>query len=172
MPIHDAEDKAWWIEWGVEKEKDFLKLCEKRQILPGIAKSKGTVYMPEFTYAGRYLDLKTVGTPFFVAQRRYNVDSNFAVTLNRTDVMDCQLKYPECQIVFWVNWEAANNFGIDIQKQSGIWFLSYERMCQLIAKAPEHRYSMRDKDNKQGNATSSFVLDLREMEQLEGGKDE
>ena len=85
---------------------------------------------------------------------------------------DCQIKYPECQIVFWVNWKAANNFGVDVQKQSGIWFLSYERMCQLIAKAPEHRYSRRDENNKEGNATSSFVLDLREMEQLEGGKDE
>ena len=64
-----TEDKNWWIEWGVEKESQFLQRCTEEGLLAGIQKSSGPAYYPEFIYQGQYLDLKTVQTPFFLAKR-------------------------------------------------------------------------------------------------------
>jgi hypothetical protein len=163
MQVLNTEDKKSWIDWGVKKESDFLRVCQKYDILSGIEKSSGPVYFPEFVYQDRYLDLKTVHTPFFLAQRKYNIDPNFAVTLNKQDVTDCNIKYPKCQIVFWVNWKATTNFGVSVEKKQGIWFLSYEQMIDLVEDAPLHAYQNRIDDTK-GNAKDSYVLDLRKMD--------
>ena len=160
----NTEDKSKWIDWGVAKESTFLWLCEQYNILQGIKKSSGPVYLPEFVYEDRYLDLKTVRTPFFLSQQKFNIDPNFAVTLNKQDVLDCTIKYPECQIVFWVNWKATTNFGVSVKKQQGVWFLSYERMEKMISDSPLHKYQNRIHDSN-GNAKDSYVLDLRHMEQ-------
>ena len=162
MQVLNTEDKTSWIDWGVQKEHDFLYVCQKYDILAGIKKSTGPVYYPEFVYQDRYLDLKTVHTPFFLAQRKFKIDPAFAVTLNKQDVTACTIKYPKCQIVFWVNWKAATNFGVSVEKRQGIWFLSYEQMINLVEDAPLHVYQNRI-DDTQGNAKDSYVLDLRKM---------
>ena len=161
--IADTEDKTWWIGWGNQKEQDFLKLCAREAILPGIKKSSGSKFRPEYTYQGGYLDLKTVETPFFLAQKHYGVDSNFAVSLNKPDVLDCTYKYPKCQLVFWVQWVSEIKYGVAVETRHEIRFLSYERMRELVSHAPEHIYQKRIDDNK-GNAKESYILDLRDME--------
>ena len=161
--IADTEDKTWWIGWGKQKEQEFLKLCEREGILPGIAASYGPDHYPEYTYQGRYLDLKTVETPFFMARKHYGLDSNFAVSLNKQDVFDCTYKYPKCQLVFWIQWASEIKYGVAVETRHEIRFLSYERMRELVSHAPVHIYQKRIDDN-QGNAKDSYILDLRDME--------
>ena len=168
VSMHNTEDKNWWIEWGVEKESQFLQRCTEEGLLVGIQKSSGPAYYPEFIYQGQYLDLKTVQTPFFLAKKRYGIDPNFAVTLNTQDVVDCIHKYPKCQIVFDVDWEADTQFGVQVQACKEIRFLSYDTMQELVKEAPIHKYQNRV-DDVQGNAKGSYVLDLQDME-LVGGK--
>ena len=161
--IADTEDKTWWIGWGNQKEQDFLSLCAREGILPGIAASSGPRFYPEYTYQSRYLDLKTVETPFFLAQKHYGVDSNFAVSLNKPDVLDCTYKYPKCQLVFWIQWASEIKYGVEVETRHEIRFLPYERMRELVSHAPVHVYQKRIDDNK-GNAKESYILDLRDME--------
>ena len=97
------------------------------------------------------------------------MNPNFAVTLNKQDVMDCTIKYPECQIVFWVDWKATTNFGVSVARQQGVWFLSYEHMLDLVADSPLHTYRNRVDDTK-GNAKDSYVLDLRQMDKKISGR--
>ena len=167
--MHDTEDKDWWIKWGSIKEEQFLQHCLEDGLLPGIAKSSGPPHYPEFTYQGQYLDLKTVQTPFFMAKKKYNINSNSAVTLNTQDVLDCTHKYPECQIVFDVDWQEDTKFGVEIKARKELRFLSYKRMQELIIDAPIHYYQKRMNDSN-GNAKGSYVLDLQDMELL-GGKE-
>ena len=161
--IADTEDKTWWIGWGNKKEQDFLLLCAREGILPGIAASPGSRFYPEYTYQGRYLDLKAESTPFFLAQKHYGVDSNFAVSLNKSDVLDCTYKYQKCQLVFWVQWASEIKYGVAVETRHEIRFLSYERMRELVSHAPVHVYQKRI-DDKKGNAKESYILDLRDME--------
>ena len=62
-----------------------------------------------------------------------------------------------------MNWKATTNFGVSVEKQRGIWFLSYEQMIDLVEDAPLHAYQNRIDDTK-GNAKDSYILDLRKMD--------
>ena len=161
--MHNTEDKKWWIEYGVKKEAEFLQWCEERNLYAGLQKSSAPVYYPEFTYQGRYLDLKTVQTPFFMAGKKYGIDPNFAITLNTQDVLDCTHKYPKCQIIFDIDWESTTQFGVSVKARKEIRFLSYEKMQELIKEAPIHQYHKRG-DDLQGNAKGSYILDVRDIE--------
>ena len=90
--------------------------------------------------------------------------------MNTQDVVDCIHKYPKCQIVFDVDWEADTQFGVQVQARKEIRFLSYETMQELVKKAPIHQYQNRV-DDVQGNAKGSYILDLQDMELVEGTDD-
>jgi len=72
--LHNTEDKDWWLKEGEVREREFLQLCEEKNILKGIMPNpqrtgKWNKALPEFSYQSTLLDLKDHRIPFFEAQR-------------------------------------------------------------------------------------------------------
>ena len=176
VSLTNTEDKQWWIKFGTAGEGNFLTMCREKGILEGLAdnpaREKGPKYLPEFTYAGHLLDLKGQGTPFF-SSSRYGIPARYAVTLNARDVVDVKDKYPDCDIVFWINWVAvkyqqSNSPSIAVDPLHGVWRITPATMFPLVAEAKEHGRLHQYQRRYQGgpNAPESYVLDVRQMENL------
>lgn len=178
---HDPEDKRWWIDRGTELEAEFLALCQRVGILDGIrenperAKGGMSLVLPEFVYRGDHLDLKMQSQPFFMAGELFGVHPRYAVTLNWQDVADVSTKYPRCNFAIWVRWESTAyqrpnaEQRITVGALHGVWWIDPTQLRQLISAAHQqgrrHWYQRRRTDDS-GNAKSSYVLDVRDLELL------
>jgi len=188
VDIYDTEDKDWWLQYGEQKEAAFLKFARHHRLLPGIApnpvraggKNAGA---PEFVYDGCPLDLKVQHQPFFEAERRYGIRPRFAVTLNYRDLRDIEEKYPDCNVVFWVNWIPTRYLKTEPRKKmspkviadisiaplNGVWIATPQELFKFedeaIRAGTHHWYQRRHHDNK-GNAKSSYVIDIRKLKLL------
>jgi hypothetical protein len=182
--LHNTEDKDWWLKEGEIREREFLQLCAEKNILKGISinpERTGTrnKALPEFFYQGALLDLKDHRTPFFEAQRVRDIPPRYALTLDEQDVIDIETKYPACRFVFYVNWIAVKYQKIvldekgcetilreiAIQPLHGIWGMTPARMRELVTDKTIHEY-LRRKDDRRGNAKTSFGVDLRRLTQI------
>jgi len=184
--LHDTEDKNWWLKWGEEKESAFKHFCKEIGIFNNLSfnpdrangKNRGA---PEFIYQEQFLDVKVQNQPFFESIKMFKIPPRYAVTLNWRDVRDVKEKYPNCLIIYWVNWiplkyiktmprktmppkEVEN---ISIEPLNGIWQINPTRLFQLEQKAIMdgnlHWYARRYGDKK-GNAKSSYVIDIRDTD--------
>ena len=162
---HDTEDKAWWVAHGESMEAPFVALCQQKlgidaQINP--AKSEDPT-APDLLVSGEVADLKVQNTPFFSAGR-YGLDPRFAVTLNRTDVERYTTLYPRIVIYFWVDWLQLEWRDLAVAPLRGVWRANLAAVTAMIELgAPEHSY-VRRRDDRRGNAKSSYLLDLQELE--------
>jgi hypothetical protein len=182
--LHNTEDKDWWLKEGEIREREFLQLCEQKNILKGITLNpertgKWNKALPEFFYREALLDLKDHRIPFFEAGRVRNIPPRYALTLDEQDVIDIETKYPTCRLVFYVNWMAVKYqkiaLGEDgrenvlkeiaIQPLHGIWGMTPARMRELTADKNTHEY-LRRKDDRRGNAKTSYGVDLRLLTQI------
>jgi hypothetical protein len=181
--LHNTEDKDWWLKEGETREREFLELCAAQNILKGIGPNpERTVnrrYLPEYFYQGALLDLKDHRIPFFESERTRGIPPRYALTLDEQDVIDIETKYPTCRLVFYVNWMAVKYQKIlldekdgetvlreiAIQPLHGIWGMTPGRMRELTANRRTHEY-LRRKDDRRGNAKTSFGVDLRRLTQI------
>lgn len=184
--LNNTEDKNWWIKYGTAGETDFLAFCQAKGILLGLAdnpaRESGKKYLPEFVQGDHTVDLKGQGTPFFKSTD-YGVPARYAVTLNVRDVEDVRTKYKDCDIVFWVKWVAVKIqfFWTDkktgqekksvpkaVDPLHGVWRIKPADMFNLVEEAEKmgrcHSYQKRPADG--ANAPESYVLDVRDMENL------
>ena len=186
VQLHDTEDKSWWLTYGDDNEKAFLSFCSTNNILPGLSlnpersggKRRGA---PEFIFNGKYLDLKVQHQPFFEAEKLYKIPPRYAITLNWRDVKDVREKYPDCQVAYWVNWTSVRYIklnrtetkptvtvaDISINPLHGVWYMTPQLMFGLeedaIKKGNLHWYMRRFADTR-GNAKSSYVIDIRDLQ--------
>lgn len=164
---HDTEDKAWWLSRGEELEVDFINqfggsLDAPVRLNP---KKREDPTLPDLLYDGNLADLKVQTTPFFTASR-YGLDPNFCVTFNRKDWSRYNDHYPGLVVIFWVDWKQLSYGKLRVQPFSGIFKLSMDEINQMVIRgAPEHAYQRRQNDQI-GNAKSSFLFDVREMNKL------
>lgn len=165
--MHNTEDKQWWLIHGENLEHSFIKLCNERlgieaQINP-VKNSDPTA--PDLIVNGLVSDLKVQNTPFFTSSR-YNLDPRYTITFNRKDYDRYSALYPNIGIYIWLDWKQLSFRGNTIDHYSGIFFLPFKDVAQLINRpAPEHSYHRRTNDT-QGNAKSSFLLDIREFQPI------
>jgi hypothetical protein len=183
VALHNTEDKEWWLREGEAREREFLDLCAAQNILRGIVpnpeRTANRKYLPEYFYRGALLDLKDHRIPFFESERTRGIPPRYALTLDEQDVIDIEKKYPDCRLVFYVNWMAVKyrKFAVDenggetlvkeisIQPLHGIWGLTPARMKKLTADLRAHEY-LRRKDDTRGNARTSYGMDLRRLTQI------
>lgn len=165
--VHNTEDKSWWCHHGVRLEKAFVELANEHLMLQAMENPEKTEnpYAPDLIVDGILSDLKVQNTPFFVS-KRYGLDPRRAVTFNRKDYERYKKLYPHINIYFWVDWtQTESKFG-RVDYLAGIYRLPFAKIAELIERgAPEHDYLHRRNDT-QGNAKSSFLLDLRQFEVL------
>ena len=165
----DLQDKGPWCERGASYEEVFVQKYGERLDLIINPEKERNKYAPDLLSvgSGRLGDLKTQNTPFFQAQIRYSLDPQYAVVFNHKDRERYKQYYPAIDIFFWVDWVAVRFLSggkeISVSPMSGVWFIPFEKLDVLLETAPLHFYQQR-RDDRQGNAKSSFVINLRRGE--------
>lgn len=171
--LHDTEDKNWWVKHGLLKEYRFVSDLAPRAGLQATINpdKRNNPYAPDLVIDSdmKLADLKCQNTPFFKAQELYNIAPTFAVTFNVKDFDKYSKDYPAIEIVFWVKWEQLS---LELRGQTyrvdyleGVWRCSFSEIRGWVANRRPHSYSRR-KDDHNGNAKDSYVLDLRSMQRL------
>lgn len=152
---------------GINLEESFVKICNQRldvdaKINPAKASDK---MVPDLIVDGKLSDLKTQNTPFFTATR-YGLDPQYTYTFNRKDYLRYKKLYPEIDIYVWIDWRQTEGFGAKVDYLGGFFRLPFSGVVKLIeAGAQEHHYQHRQ-DPNDCNAKSSFLLDIRDFEEL------
>lgn len=164
--LHDLQDKAPWCETGASYEQVFIKKYPNLGLEINPEKSTN-IYAPDLLISGtkNLADLKTQNTPFFLAQSRYGIDPQFAVTFNDKDYQRYTKNYPGIEIFFWVDWQAVKFSGsseVTVIPMQGVWKITYENLLIAVSNAPLHKYLQRVNDIK-GNAKDSYVLNLNSV---------
>ncbi|MGY1425632.1 hypothetical protein [Lysobacter sp. A289] len=165
--VHNTEDKGWWCHHGLQLEQAFVGLCNSHLKIPAMENPEKATnpYAPDLVVEGVISDLKVQNTPFFVSSR-YGLDPRRTVTFNRKDYERYTNLYPDINIYFWVDWTQTESKYGRVDYLAGIYRLPFARVAGLIeGGAPEHNYIHRMNDT-QGNAKSSFLLDLGQFETL------
>lgn len=165
---HNTEDKMWWYEKGVELEEAFIKHSKEyglddAKINPEKATDKK---VPDLIVGGRLAELKTRNTPFFTAGR-YKFDPQYTITFNLKDYERYREKYPDLDIYFLVEWTQLQYGKYSVRPLKAVYKAPFSLIAKIIesGKAPLHSYERRQNDT-QGNAKSSFLLDVRQFQQL------
>jgi hypothetical protein len=146
-----------WAEWGTLKEHEFVKKHGKmtpphgRKILTFAINPKKNLTGPDLTVNGHECELKSVGTQFNSAWRKYKVKVDYAITLNVRQWQRCQLLYPDLYWVFWLAWNDE------------VYACNSKSLKAVLDKAKVHTYN-RPKHVDQ--CTESFVFDARELTKL------
>lgn len=163
-----TEDKDSWTAQEPEREQyfiDHIALIFGLKAVRNPAKDLDP-YTIDMIIGGRYSDLKCQCTPFFTAGRYYKVPPQYAITFNWKDAARYERLYPDADVYFWVVWPRCRGYDVNVDAMAGVWRASMAELRVLIATAPTHTYGKRGEADTQGNATGSYVLDLRQLHKL------
>ena len=163
----DLQNKALWCKKGETIEAAFVsKYGERLEVSINPAKQSNP-YAPDLFTPKGVADLKTQNTPFFKAESLFGINPSYAVVFNRKDFERYELKYPQIDVYFWVEWHSVafemGEFRQEVEFVSGVWFIPFDKLVDVLSRSKEHSYSQRVHDRR-GNAKSSFVFDIRESE--------
>ena len=150
------EDKLAWCEHGDNLEKEFVikSFDSGISLLRNPAKHENKYTHDLFAVFPS--DLKSIKTQFNTADR-YGIPRDYAITINEKDIKRYQEKYPNIVLLL----------DIEYPSYKGVRFASINRITKLIGmdKAKKHDYIHRV-DDKNGNAKSSYVFDLRWFDEI------
>jgi hypothetical protein len=167
----DTEEKREWHKYGEAQEIEFLeniapKLSADIKLNPEKKKDPSAI---DLIMNGRLCDLKKQETPFFKAGKYYDIDPQYCVTFNTKDYWNYTTHHSpkDVDILFWVNWQKLEMFGIPVQKMHGVWFVNMSKIKEWVDndELPTNDYIRRVHDLK-GNAKTSYLMDLRKMKLL------
>ena len=170
--MHNTEDKEFWVDkYGEKNERKFIEIAnflgiKNLQINP---EKENDPLAIDYIWEENLADLKTQTTPFFTSGK-YNLQPRFSVTFNRKDY-ERYKKYmndtgKKIFIFFWIHWKQLIWKEKKIEYLYGVYFDEFFNIQKTIESgAPEHFYQRRYNDT-QGNAKSSFILDLRNFKKV------
>lgn len=181
--MRDTEDRSWWYKYGELGEKFFVEwVCPDIGLEGKINPQKEKdPTVPDLIVDGRLSDLKTQKTPFFTAGRYYKTvengnevipyDPTYTVTFNIKDYNRYLYKYPCIDIYFWVQWKDtvyAPSYGdsVTVEPISGVWMIPFLELREIIYNNDYHIHKYTRRYGKTGNATESYLVDLRDLKQL------
>lgn len=172
MNLNDK--KAWCQEYGDKVENEF---CVSRLYELGISgymnpEKRENKYVHDI-FAIFKADLKTVRTPFFMAQEKYGIDSQYAVTFNLKDGERYKKLYPNIIVVFDVLWDKYNcekvingkKYEVVPMHKTYAGFLEDIKNAIISCGKKTVEYQGRINDTN-GNAKISFVFDVRKLQLL------
>jgi len=155
----------WVTEYGEVHETRFIDVAKSLgvsglHINPDKEKNPTVI---DYVWRDGYADLKTQTTPFFTSGS-YGIPSRFAVTFNRIDYerySDYLAGGNKIYIFFWLNWNETRMRDYCTDYLFGVYLDDFcEIKKRIEAGAPEHIYCRRH-DDRNRNARSSFLLDIR-----------
>ena len=164
----DTENKEPWLAFGEQREDTFIKEVAPRL---GLSARKNPEKETDPTAIdlivdGKPTDLKTQETPFFTAEKKYDLPPQYVVTFNENDYYRYKEKN-SLDVIFWVRWhETVKGWGASVEPMEGVWRVSFEHIEADIdeREVPLHQYKRRKGDLK--NANASYLLNLRTMDCL------
>ena len=170
---HVTEQKNLWYDIGVKYEEQFVgEVCPRLGLDIKINEQKEKhPWACDLVVGGsRFADLKRQTKPFFKAHTKYGMSPQYTVTFNRKDLINYHGKFSpdEFELYFWVSWESEEAYGSCVKKMHGVWQCSLRHIVNM-AKRPNaiwHNYKRRGAGDPNNNATTSLLLDLREMDML------
>lgn len=164
--FHDLQDKGPWCQIGASHEEVFIERYGKQLNLTINPEKKEDAFAPDLlnTRNGKLGDLKMQNTPFFQARIRFGLDPQFTVVFNDKDRERYRQYYPDIDIYFWVEWIVvcfvSKGQEIVVKPMSGVWYIPFPKLNNILETAPLHYYRQRINDTR-GNAKSSYVISLK-----------
>jgi hypothetical protein len=162
----DTEDKDWWVQEGAKREILFVEqIAPKLGLIAEINPEKQeNPYAPDLIVNGRLADLKSQTTPFYLSYM-YGVPSQYSATFNEKDYRRYKRFYPDLDIYFWLSWDKSvatlNRIIHVVRPVDDVWVANFQQIENSIQwGAAKHEYANRKNDTN-GNARSSYILDMR-----------
>ena len=164
----DLQDKKSWCSHGRILEDLFIdKFGDELSLEINKDKSDNVYAIDMYNTQDNLLsDLKSQNTPFFLAGKKYNIDPQFAVVFNKKDKLnyiDKTANGSDIYIYFWVKWKKQERFNVRISEMDSIFRSKFSSLLEVLDDNKLHQYKQRKNDSK-GNAKSSYVLDVRNLE--------
>jgi hypothetical protein len=160
----NTEDKLAWVRYGELLERRFVEIAQARGLDVRInpAKTRDPT-VPDLLHEGKIADLKQNCEPFFKSKQLYGVDPEFLWSFNVKDFNRYKTLYPDIRIFFWSEREACQAYGVSLPALKGCWTATLTEIAAIIETSiPTHEY-LRRKGLQDGNATASYLLDLRKF---------
>lgn len=167
----NPQDKDSFVEYGADEEIKFVN-----QVAPDLGLEaeinpvkEDNPYAIDLIVDEHLTDLKKQETPFFTAEKQFDgADPQYTVTFNTNDFERYREKdADDIDIIFWVHWEELEGYGTKVQPMAGVWRVSFDTIVDWVESGyvgGDHEYKNRSEHDR--HASSSFGLDLRDMEQL------
>ena len=165
---------AWCEEYGDKIERSF---CVDRLYDLGLTgfmnlEKKQNVYAHDM-FSVFPADLKTVRTPFFKSWEKFEIDPQYAVTINMKDIQRYKELYPNIVVVFDVLWDEkickkfieGVEYGVKPMHKTYAGFIQDIRSAVVACGNKKVEYQGRVNDTG-GNAKASYVFDVRKLQQL------
>lgn len=170
------EDKQAWCEaYGTDREARWADWARKNldmdvTVNPDKVADKFTF---DLLFNGKPADLKTVRTPFYLAQQMFGLDPQYTVTFNDKDAKRYRELYPDITVIFdvWFDSSTYQRPGeepIFIQPMHLVAYGPLDGDRRSVSRAivdsgyHRHHYNARAFDTA-GNAKSSWLLDVRKL---------
>jgi len=156
--VIDLEDKKSWCHAGFLAEQDFV--ATNKLIGWGISMNPNKHEDPyTHDFVGIVpIDLKSIRESWRKSLELFGIPSMYAISINTKDLIRYSTLYPNIIVLLDVEW-------------SGIYMLTMPRAKALVSsgKAVKHEYKNR-KDDAKGNAKTSYIFDLRDLDKLKEAK--
>lgn len=170
--IASPEDKPFWCTQGERHERAFVRFVAPAHGLTAAINplKQFDPHVPDLLVNGQLADLKTQRTPFFTAGR-YDLDPQFAVTLNVIDLERYRALGEDFPLYFWVRWDTLqrrfSGRTYTVRPLEGVWRTTVADLHALVDAGGVRRHPYRNRiDDSSGNAKESYVLDLGWMTHL------
>lgn len=169
----DNQDKQGWAKYAAEllEPKAIERLIREYGIPAILNPEKHTnPYAPDLLFGSerKLGDLKIQNTPFFMAQKLYQVDPQYCATFNDKDGMRYRERYPNILIIFVVDWQTTSytsqrGITYEVEPMRRVYIGTLDEVRK--AARARHLYTDRKHDTK-GNAKESWLIDLRMLTEL------
>ena len=146
------EDKKEWCDYGNALEELFLETQAFQGVFFALNQAKiEDKYAHDFTVTFP-CDLKSIRTPWRMADKMFGIPSPFAISINDKDIVRYSELYPNIIIILDVNYP----------EYQATHFTDTKTLLNKInlGQAIKHEYRKR-KDDKRGNSKASWIFDVR-----------
>lgn len=164
----DLQDKKRWCKEGESQEEAFVREYGEKIGYVMNPRKKEDRFAPDLlsTQTGVLADLKSQHSPFLKAMEFYRIEPTYAVVFNVKDKIRYEQYYPDIDIIYFVDWivvrgeDERNGKAYTVDPLLGIYKISFRDLNKILSNAEIHEYKQRRND-QQGNARGSYVIDIR-----------
>jgi hypothetical protein len=153
-----TEDKLKWCRAGEQAEQSFLDRGD-HGLSVRLNPEKETSPFPHDFLLELPCDLKTITTPFRMAQEFFGIDPKYAVSINEKDLRRYSAKCPLMMLILDISHELYR--GIHLAMLDDLVYFANEGI------AKRHEYWKRIHDT-QGNAKASYIYDCQWFPEARG----